>query len=308
MLRLTLLLLIPSAVCAQAPGALTGMVQEAGTQAVVPFAVIEIPTRHLGVQADQEGHFSLPLPAALTLTDSLTISALGYHRRHVAVPNASPWQVELEPLPLMLGEVVVHSRPAKSITLGPTGRMTHFGGFSQTGLSAEKRTGWQVARLFETPTSGTLQAVRFYMRLGQSKCSPQLVQAPFRVRIYANDGPANTPGTDLLTKSVVVTANKTGWMTVDLSHFALPVPASGFFVAMEWLYTDARFLCQYSVKLPGNKKKFVSYYGQGLGGYLSADEKTTFYLTAGYPWQPIRTFSGQISEVGNAAIQAIIQP
>ncbi|MBW3128126.1 carboxypeptidase-like regulatory domain-containing protein [Hymenobacter profundi] len=182
MRRVLLLLLIPTLACAQAPSIVTGTVQAAGTAEKIPFAVVEIPTRHLGVQADQEGYLSLSLPFGLTSSDSLTVSALGYQRRRVAMSAAS--RIMLQPLPITLREVVVHGTKAAPVVLGPQEKVGSSGGFGQSGLTTGKGTGWQVARFFAQPPTGQLTAVRFYVKPSTtSHCARQLLQAPFRVRV-----------------------------------------------------------------------------------------------------------------------------
>lgn len=311
MLRLIpLSLLLPTLAYAQTLPTLTGTVQEAATKTAVPYAVVELPTRHLGVQADQEGRFSLPLPPDLAPTDSLTVSALGYRRRRVAVAAAA--RVTLEALPLALQEVVVRGTQAAPVVLGPREKAGRNGGFGQNGLTADKRTGYQMARLFAQPPTGQLTAVRFYVKPGRATCARQLVQAPFRVRVYAADGPAGAPGTDLLTQTVLAAAAKPGWLTVDLTAFSLPTSASGFFVAMEWLYTDDRYFCQTTELNPTTKARTVAtHYGQTLGGYWRPqDLGTTWYLATGYPWQKMRPLAlpGKPPQFDEPAIQAIIQP
>ncbi|UOR04763.1 carboxypeptidase-like regulatory domain-containing protein [Hymenobacter aerilatus] len=303
-------LLAPCAGYAQA-SVVVGTVQDVGTKAAVPFAVVEIPTYHLGVQADQQGHFSLSLPSNLAPTDSLTVSALGYQRRRVALAAAS--HITLQPLPIALREVVVHGTKSAPVVLGPQKKAGWSSGFGESGLTADKRAGWQVAYFFAQPPTGQLTAVRFYVKRGnQRRCAAQLLQAPFRVRVYAADGPSGAPGTDLLTETVLAAASKPGWLTVSLTSFNLPTSAAGFFVAMEWLYTDARYLCQTtSVNHTTKERKAITHYGQQLGGYhQEQDQKAAWYLSAGYPWQQMPSFTaaGKLPLFSEPAIQAIIQP
>ncbi|WP_345058691.1 hypothetical protein [Hymenobacter glaciei] len=139
------------------------------------------------------------------------------------------------------------------------------------------------------------------------------MQAPFRVRIYAADGPNGSPGTDLLTTSVLTAASRKGWHQVDLLLYQLAVPAAGFYVAMEWVYTDAKFGCEYIYNTSSEKEKKTGHsYGPSLGGYYDASPSSTWYLTTGHPWQPSlhRLIPGipDKGEISNAAIQALIQP
>ncbi|MCI1188590.1 carboxypeptidase-like regulatory domain-containing protein [Hymenobacter sp. DH14] len=289
--------------------ALTGTVVNAASGQPVPFAVVEIPTRHLGVQATELGTFVLELPMALASTDSLWATSLGYHARHFAVPAASPCRLQLQASTVALPEAVVRP-PGPPTVLGPGADGDKFG-FAQGTLRAVGSQGWQIARRFDNAPTGVVQAVRFYVK-PNTQCGKAAVRAPFRVRLYAADGPGGAPGTDLLTVSVLTAAAGKGWHEVDLLRYQIQTPTAGFYVAMEWLYTDDAFGCTYTSYNPTTKEKKTAYaYGQSLGGYFDLAPPATWYLSTGYPWQQFAHRSiARIPDQGqnrNAAIQAVIQ-
>lgn len=299
--------------CAQAnaqSATLSGTVVDAASGQPIPFAVVEIPARHLGVQATEQGTFVLELPAALAPADSLRATSLGYRARQLAVPAASPCRLQLRTSAVALPEAVVRP-PGPPTVLGPTADGGK-SGFSGSVVSAIGSKGWQVARKFEGGSRGIIQAVRFFIKPG-SHCEKISLQAPFRVRVYAADGPDGAPGTDLLTTSVLTAARRKGWHEVDLLLYQLMVPSTGFYVAMEWVYTEPQFGCEYIYTIYGQKEKKTGHsYGPSLGGYYAAAPSLTWYLTTGYPWQPFthRALPGipDKGEIHSAAIQALIQP
>ena len=303
---LLLPLVFPISTRAQ-PAPLTGVVVDAASGQPVPFAVVEIRAQRVGVQATEQGTFTLALPAALAATDSLRVSSLGFMPQMLAVPSVSPCRLALRPLAISLPEAVVRAGRALLVRLGPVEKGDKFGYSGGAKLSAENSTGWQVARYFAAPPAGTIQAVRFYVKPA-TQCGSISTQAPFRVRLYAADGPQGAPGTDLITTSLLTAAAKKGWHEVDLSKLQLPVPAVGFYVAMEWLYTKPEFGCVTHYLTPTKEKKTGYSYGQSLGGYLNAEPQTAWYLSAGYPWQQFKADRFLNKGNPNAAIQAIIQP
>ena len=288
---------------------LTGAVVDAVSGQPVPFAVVEISTRHLGVQATEQGTFVLELPTALALTDSLRATSLGYHARSFAIPKASPCQLQLRAGVVALPEAVVRP-PSPPTVLGP-GADGDKAGFAQGKFRTVGSKGWQVARRFEQAPAGVVQAVRFYVK-PNAQCGKVSAKTPFRVRVYAADGPNGAPGTDLLTTSVLTAAPGKGWHEVDLLRYQLQVPTAGFYVAMEWLYTDEAFGCTYTYHNPETKEKKSDYaYGQSLGGYFDLSPPITWYLSAGYPWQqfvhhPMLLIQDK-GQNRNAAIQAVVQ-
>lgn len=299
--------------CAQANAqstTLSGTVVDAASGQPIPFAVVEIPARHLGVQATEQGTFVLELPAALAPADSLRATSLGYQARQFAVPAASPGRLALLAAAVALPEAVVRP-PGPPTVLGP-GDDGDRAGFSQGNLRAVGSKGWQVARRFEQAPTGVVQAVRFYVK-PNSQCGKASAKTPFRVRLYAADGPAGAPGTDLLTTSILTVATGKGWHEVDLLRYQIKVPMAGFYVAMEWLYTSEAYGCTYTSFNPTTKEKKTDYaYGQSLGGYFDLTPPVTWYLSTGYPWQQFANHPMvHIQDKGqnrNAAIQALIQP
>ncbi|WP_019948975.1 carboxypeptidase-like regulatory domain-containing protein [Hymenobacter aerophilus] len=290
-------LLVAAAQPLYAQRTLTGTVQDP-QGAAVPFAVLELPAQKLGVQADDEGRFSLPLPAGLTPTDSLTVSALGYARRRVPVPAAATVALRLAALPVSLNEVVVRGTRAAPTVAGAQ-QVNEAFSYSQSALSKEKNTGWQIAYRIDSPPAGYLEAVKFFIKKrGLGNCK-EGYQAPFRLRIYGLDSLNSLPGPDLLLTSVVSAASKPGWHTIDVRQFNIPVPAKGFYVAMEWIYTDDQFLCNYQTHVEGARKATTrTSYGQMLAGAHSSGH--TYSHSAGRGW---RKSSG-----ADAAIQVLIQP
>ena len=296
----------PLALRAQGP-TLTGTVVEAGTGKPVPFATVEVPARHIGVQATEAGTFTLALPGALEKSDSLRVASLGFIPSMLPFPKTMPCQLALSALAVPLTEVVVRPSTTKPVRLGPTEEGTKFG-FGSNKIQTTESGGWQVARKFAGGPVGVLEAVSFHVRPGS--CGRESVQAPFRVRLYAADGPGGAPGTDLLTASVLTAAPRKGWHEVDLAKFQVRTPDTGFYVAMEWLYTAERFVCEYTTVVQATKEKKLAYsYGQLLGGYLDATSSATWYLSAGHPWQQFVP-RGSLLDKGNmnAAIQAVVQP
>ncbi len=311
--RLLLWLLAWLPIAAQAQqAALTGTVVDAASGQAVPFAIVEISTRHIGVQATEQGTFVLALPPeTLAPTDSLRVTSLGYYARSFAVPAASPCRLPLRASPVALTEAVVRPSSNAPVVLGATGTNPSLR-FRSSGASAQ-RGGYQIARFFPATSPASLQSVGFYMNnslvatLGP--CNSKLLNtAPFRVRIYAADGQGGAPGTDLLTSTLLAAApGKTGWFTVDLRARNIPLPATGFYVAMEWVYTDAQYLCEFQVTNSSTKaKSSLIWYGQTLEA--TAEEKSlTWSYDVGRGWHQY-----PISRPGhgpeNPMIQAAVLP
>jgi hypothetical protein len=252
------------------------------------------------------------LPGALTVADSLRVSSLGFVARTLAVPAHMPCRLVLQPAAVALPEAVVRASAAPVVRLGPAEAGESYG-FGNGRQRAQDNGGWQVARKFSEGHAGAIQSVRFYIKASaeHKQCGVAALRAPFRVRVYAADGAGGAPGTDLLTSSVLTAAAGPGWHEVDLSTFQVRAPASGFFVALEWVYTDPAFGCSrtYTVRATKEQKELYTY-GPVLGGYLDDAPQAAWSLMIGAAWRQHTIAFPSKSTKGhqNAAIQALVLP
>ena len=120
------------------------------------------------------------------------------------------------------------------------------------------------------------------------------------MRLYAADGPAQAPGTDLLNESVVVAASAGNqWLTVDLSTYNIPAPEAGFFVAMEWIIDASKCSAKSS---SGNSLPC----GQVLSPTFEFDESLTWSYLLGKGWKPV-VLTNQEGAYYNALMKAEVE-
>jgi hypothetical protein len=115
-------------------------------------------------------------------------------------------------------------------------------------------------------------------------------ETPFRVRIYDLNKEKKCPGHDILNENLIVSANKSGWFTVDMTKYNLQFPLDGVFVMMEWINSGDNYF--YEKKMPaksGNGETVMvtrTFYGQAIGSVLKQPEMITWGLTLGNDWIP----------------------
>ena len=119
-----------------------------------------------------------------------------------------------------------------------------------------------------------LRAITF--RIGKNR----FFREPFRIRLYRYNGPAQPPGEDLLTENYQISSGTEGVFSYDLSDYDVSLPASGFFLALEYIVGSDKFYPQ---------SHMVGYTPVGpllRPPYTFADTRTWAYvLTKG--WQRI---------------------
>lgn len=278
---------------------LQGVVVAAGTKEAVPFAVVELRSKKIGTQASATGGFTLPIPQALTASDTIHVSALGYVAQQFAGVT-SPCKLVLLPRAVTLEEVVIRAPVSGKQVFGPTARKSH-ASWGSTGQAAE-RGGFEVARFFHPAAEGTIQRVAYFISAHQ-ECKGQS-GTPFRVRVYAADGPDGMPGTDLLTTTMLTAAKRPGWHTVALNS-GIQFPAQGFYVAMEWVYTAPQFSCSRTIVSSGQQATHISY-GQLLG-CIEEEKQNCWYYSPGYGWRQHRWPASHSNGFINPLIQAQVE-
>ena len=187
---LLLLLLTAPAAAAQSAGAqratsaqptvgrFEGRIQDARTQAPVPFASVSLLGSALGVVSNAEGQFSLAVPAGHT-TDSVIVNCLGYapSRLRLSPPLlAAPQVLRLQPRPVQLQEVAVTGYTPESL-LKQAVRTTHARLLSPVLLKSYYRELVQINGTFFKFADGLVD-----FRLAQNPRRPNRPDVQVRVR------------------------------------------------------------------------------------------------------------------------------
>ncbi|MCR5889116.1 carboxypeptidase-like regulatory domain-containing protein [Hymenobacter sp. J193] len=206
---------------------LTGVVQALETRLPLPYVNIGIRGKNTGTVADENGAFSLRVPAART-GDTLTFSAVGYEEQ--AWPLAQLEDRHLQPLLLTqktttLAEVVVRAKAAKVRRIGTT---THNPFLWGNVVSKDTHDIGEFATLLSlgNKASQLVQAHIFLRR-------PTVDTVTFRLNFYRVSH--GLPGERAVEQSILLrTAIQNGWLTIDLTKYALTLQ-NDFYLGFEFL-------------------------------------------------------------------------
>ncbi|GAB3267934.1 hypothetical protein GCM10027347_37130 [Larkinella harenae] len=218
------------------------------------YALISEPQHRFGTYADAQGSFTARIPEKI---DTLLISCVGFENLLLPLNGFSQSDTavfRLRPKSNVLAEIVVRGRKPRLATVGATRKRAPIVWGNCSGRNIE------FALHVRNPKGirGYLQRVSYLIARGG------VATAPFRVRVYANEG--GEPGEDLLPQSLVVAARRGNtWCEVDLSRYQISFPKEGLFIAMEWLPTDEdRYKFATSFKMPDGQKNVRECFGQYL--------------------------------------------
>ena len=206
---------------------LSGSVQAQDSRHPLPFVNIGIRGKNTGTVADEDGRFTLRIPAARA-HDTLTFSAIGYQER--AFPLAQLTAAQLQPVLLTekataLAEVVVRGRAQKVHRVGTTSHNPLLWGSVRNKDSHDIN---EFAKLISLgPRPGQLEQVHIFLR------RPTVDTVTFRLNFYcAADG---QPGERLVEQTILVrTASQNGWLTIDLTKYALTLQGD-IYLSFEFL-------------------------------------------------------------------------
>lgn len=241
------LLLGASSRPARAQERVSGIVLDAATHAALPGVTIRWRQRPGGTTSQENGTFSLPLPAARA-TDTLLLSRLGYTRLAVAFPansKALPQRFYLQPQHVALQPVAVHATKLVERSYGITSQkaLIHF-----TDGTIRPGDAFEIAQLIhlDQPTAN-LTSVNLFLAASLPD------SATVTLHFYGFDGqrPTQELGAPALPRRVALRA---GWLRLDLPARSLPLPQD-FVIGLAFQPTTRPI--PYEIKLGGRTKSFA---------------------------------------------------
>lgn len=210
-----------------------GKVLNRDTHKPIAFANIGIIGSGVGSISNEDGSFSLPIPAK-NLNDSLTFSAIGFGKKKVPINYflGSPEKlVLLNEKAYTLNEVLVYEAKEKN-KIFEVGNRSHVGGVLETDTLYSGRS---IALLINPKSKKELQFPVYIQKASLRILRNNLPSFRFRIRLNRIDSVTGAPGEDILKKSIIVTSSKrSGWIDFDLSalHQLIDSP---FFITFEQL-------------------------------------------------------------------------
>jgi len=278
---------------------LSGHIIDKETNKALPFATIEIFSLKFGTVADQNGDFKLTVIPINENLDTLVFSYLGYKNTKISIGDflkLDKKTISIKADPITLNEVVIIPKKYKTVKLGITNKKPQ--SYQITSVYYNK-----IGNIIENKKSlpGWVKSISFYI------AEEGYPETPFRVRIYDIDKKRNCPGNDILNKNVIVSANKPGWFTVDLTSYNIPFPKDGIFVMMEWINGGEKYYYDKEMPTKNANGEIINetrkFYGQTIGSLLHQSKIVTWGITVGNDWTPwIFNHKGYINAMINAEI------
>lgn len=232
----------------------------------IQYATVELEENGIGALTNKKGYYSISLTKN-TNNGLVGIRMLGYKPKTLKLDSWSKNKIDTIYLirdTIDLKEATISSQkincPPYLLGIKTKSNAVFF-----------ENAGNQIAvfcKNVNESKKGKINSLNFYIKSGGK------YNAPFRVHLYDVDE-NGLPGKELLKENLIVAANKKKWFEVDVDSLNITIPKTGFFIAMEWIYTDESF----HYLSEANRKKYrQKQYGQILGAVESKELNDYTYL------------------------------
>jgi hypothetical protein len=201
---------------------ITGVIINKNTKDKISFASVSLLKQNTGINADENGRFSLP--AKRLSGDTLVISSVGFYTLKMPIDSFTiNKQFELIEKPQQLHEIIIKAATAKSsISLND---------FSNCGINyyTTSNAVSQVAQHFKAPVANSILSDLYLCKLGDNSI--------FRIRVYSMDSILKIPDKDIADTIIEVRSGKRH-VHIELEKYKIYLAEKDFFIAIEWIKTD----------------------------------------------------------------------
>lgn len=214
----TIILLLCFPLASHGQAVYKGTVINKNTRAFVPFATVGLVKGNIGVNADEQGRFTLG--AGKYERDTLLISSVGYEPSTFPVTEfPADARFEIPEKKIALKEVILRNYKS-AVTLND---------YDGCGLNSYYSSGsmTQIVQPFQCPAVNAL--------LSEINICKQGDYATFRIRLYDVDSISGKPSTNLADTVIEVRSGKRH-VQVNLEKYHIIIPGKHFFIGIEWLY------------------------------------------------------------------------
>jgi hypothetical protein len=250
-----------------------GKLLDKNTSKPIAYANISFLKTNLGISSQVNGVFNLEIDKKL-LQETVHISCLNYKDTIVFAKQLQNKNLFLQPIDIVLNEVILLKRIEKIIVLGEVKKKisgVHTSGMRMIAKYFPKDKRSECCIYLET------LEIYFAKKLSHRK------KSKFRIRVFDKDTKTGLPKNDILNTSLELEI-KDGQkkVTIDISGYNLEMPENGLFIAFEKLFIPYN---EYNSNDVETKSKV--YYSPLIGftKYNKKDLSSNLYLYTKGVWK-----------------------
>ncbi|TVR85355.1 MAG: hypothetical protein EA411_13065 [Saprospirales bacterium] len=225
-MQILLTILLSLTVTFNAIGQISGKVFDQKTGNPLYGVVLTSEESEIVSITDREGLFAIHENEGV-----FALSALGFRDTTISISKGDDtdfWEIGLIAKTYDLPEVLISDKHPESKIFGLDKRRLRSHSFFKLppGVGGSVKVG----TMFRNQNSGVISSVSVYFTEVGLLTNYQLL----RLRIFDINSEGE-PGSDLLRSLVVMSPKETGWNDIDLNGFHVPLPATDFLVAVEFI-------------------------------------------------------------------------
>ncbi|MEN6552702.1 MAG: carboxypeptidase-like regulatory domain-containing protein [Methanobacterium sp.] len=239
-----------------AQSAITGKIFNSDTKEKVPYVSIGIEGKTTGTVSNDAGEFSLKISENISLSDSITVSSIGFKTVKFALADLSEVGNEINLVPVIyeLVGAVVTNRTTKNVILGRNQEgsgMLECPFFISYEMNSQDRISREIGMLFTTKNDCKVNSVNFFIKRNN------YANVKFRLTFYSveNDQPKDI----IINQNIIfdIKDQYKGWFKLELEPFLIFIQKRESFVVTLMLLEDEL----------NNQRNWFSFPGALISGY-----------------------------------------
>lgn len=192
-----------------------GTVFEDGSNSSIPYAMISVKGKTIGVISDQNGKFSLESDK-ITSSDSILITSLGFSQKRVAVKDwVNDMAIYIKSNPIQLNEATVTANRTKEEKIGITSggmKMLFIPLYMKQELEGTEMIGREIGCALDIKHDCIIKKLNFFIAINEYE--------NVKLRALFYDIKDGKPNNIIVNQEIIFEVDqKKDWFTLDLSKY-----------------------------------------------------------------------------------------
>ena len=213
-IKLIIVTLLGFSTLANSQNSYNGTVYEENSTTIIPYAIVKVQDKNLGVVSNESGKFNLS-NQGIDVNDTLIITCLGYKPRTFSVRN---WEKELSIYmksdPIHLSEATVTAKRAKEIKIGITNGGTKnlfIPLFTKKECGKDNLIGREIGTIFQIEKDCNIKGIHIFV------ASNKYDSIKMRAIFYSVEN--GLPKDIIVNRDIIFNVSqKKGWVDIDISQ------------------------------------------------------------------------------------------
>ena len=273
-IKLTIVTLLGFSTLANSQNSYNGTVYEENSTTIIPYAIVKVQDKNIGVVSNESGKFSLS-NQGIDLNDTLIITCLGYKPRTFSVRDwKNDLSIYMESDPVHLSEATIRAKRAKEIKIGITngGTKTLFIPlFTKKEYGKDNLIGREIGTTFQIEKDCNIKGIHIFV------ASNKYDSIKMRAIFYSVEN--GLPKDIIVNRDIIFNVSKKkGWVDIDISQHNIHF-YEGQQIALTLMTLDETNKDQFFIYAKMVSKNGLLRRDQALGDWKKSKGGMSIYLS-----------------------------